>query len=110
MGPSGAGKSSIIALLEYFYELDSGSIRLDGVDIREYAHRFFHEQVSLVSQEPTLYSGSIRYNILYGFEDKASEEDMVEAAKLANAHDFILEMEHGYDTKCGEKGVQISGR
>uniref|UniRef100_A0A1I7RYP1 ABC transporter domain-containing protein n=2 Tax=Bursaphelenchus xylophilus TaxID=6326 RepID=A0A1I7RYP1_BURXY len=109
VGPSGAGKSSIIALLEYFYEVNKGKIKLDGVDIKEYAHRFYHQQVSLVSQEPTLYSGSVRYNILYGCEEWATDDDMIEAAKLANAHGFITELEHGYDTKCGEKGVQMSG-
>lgn len=109
VGPSGAGKSSIIALLEYFYEVNKGHIKLDGVDIKEYAHRFYHQQVSLVSQEPTLYSGSVKYNILYGCEEWATDEDMVAAAKLANAHDFIMELEDGYETKCGEKGVQMSG-
>ncbi|CAD5210027.1 unnamed protein product [Bursaphelenchus okinawaensis] len=109
VGPSGAGKSSIIALLEYFYEIGKGRITLDGVDIKDYAHRFYHQQVSLVSQEPTLYSGSIRYNILYGCEEWATDTDMIEAAKLANAHDFISELDEGYDTKCGEKGVQMSG-
>ncbi|CAD5232667.1 unnamed protein product [Bursaphelenchus xylophilus] len=109
VGPSGAGKSSIISLLEYFYETTKGVIKLDGVDIREYAHRFYHQQVSLVSQEPTLYSGSIKDNILYGCEEWCTEDDMVEAARLANAHGFITELEEGYETKCGEKGVQMSG-
>ncbi|CAD5210025.1 unnamed protein product [Bursaphelenchus okinawaensis] len=109
VGPSGAGKSSIIALLEYFYEIGGGKITLDGVNIRDYAHKYYHQQVSLVSQEPTLYSGSIRYNILYGCEEWATDTDMIEAAKLANAHDFISELDEGYDTKCGEKGVQMSG-
>uniref|UniRef100_A0A1I7RMV3 ABC transporter ATP-binding protein n=1 Tax=Bursaphelenchus xylophilus TaxID=6326 RepID=A0A1I7RMV3_BURXY len=109
VGPSGAGKSSIISLLEYFYETTKGAIKLDGVNIREYAHRFYHQQVSLVSQEPTLYSGSIKDNILYGCEEWCTEDDMIEAAKLANAHGFITELEKGYETKCGEKGVQMSG-
>ncbi|CAD5209630.1 unnamed protein product [Bursaphelenchus okinawaensis] len=109
VGPSGAGKSSIIALLEHFYNVAAGSIKLDGIPISEYAHRFYHQKVSLVSQEPVLYSGSVRENILYGCEDTVSEEDMVEATKLANAYNFIMEMEHGFDTLCGEKGVQMSG-
>lgn len=60
-------------------------------------------------QEPVLYSGTIRYNILYGCEQWANDSHMIDAAKLANAHDFISELDHGYDTKCGEKGVQMSG-
>ncbi|KAI6239835.1 Antigen peptide transporter 2 [Aphelenchoides fujianensis] len=109
VGPSGAGKSSIIALLEHFYESNQGHIFLDGVEITKYDHAYYHQQVSLVSQEPVLYSGSVRYNILYGCEEWANDDDMIEAAKLANAHNFITEMEAGYETKCGEKGVQMSG-
>ncbi|KAI6241142.1 Antigen peptide transporter 2 [Aphelenchoides fujianensis] len=109
VGPSGAGKSSIIALLEHFYEANQGHIFLDGVEITKYDHAYYHQQVSLVSQEPVLYSGSVRYNILYGCEEWANDDDMIEAAKLANAHNFITEMDAGYETKCGEKGVQMSG-
>ncbi|KAI6195376.1 Antigen peptide transporter 2 [Aphelenchoides besseyi] len=109
VGPSGAGKSSIIALLEHFYECNQGQIFLDGVEITRYDHVYYHQQVSLVSQEPVLYSGSIRYNILYGCEEWATDDDMIEAAKLANAHNFITDFEAGYETTCGEKGVQMSG-
>jgi len=109
VGPSGAGKSSVIALLEHFYETNAGRILVDGVDITQYRHAHYHKQVSLVSQEPVLYSGTVRYNILYGCEEWANDSHMIEAAKLANAHDFISELDHGYDTKCGEKGVQMSG-
>jgi ABC-type multidrug transport system fused ATPase/permease subunit len=109
-GPSGAGKSSVIALLEHFYETNAGRILVDGIDITQYKHSFYHQQVSLVSQEPVLYSGTIRYNILYGCEEWANDSHMIEAAKLANAHDFISELDHKYDTKCGEKGVQMSGK
>ncbi|KAI6183113.1 Antigen peptide transporter 2 [Aphelenchoides bicaudatus] len=108
VGPSGAGKSSVISLLEHFYETSSGRILVDGVEITQYKHGHYHQQVSLVSQEPVLYSGTIRYNILYGCE-WADDSHMIEAAKLANAHDFISDLEHGYNTKCGEKGVMMSG-
>ncbi|KAI6191210.1 Antigen peptide transporter 2 [Aphelenchoides bicaudatus] len=109
VGPSGAGKSSCIALLEHFYETNSGRILVDGVEITQYKHSHYHQQVSLVSQEPVLYSGSIRSNILYGCGEWANDSHMIKAAKLANAHNFITELKDGYDTKCGEKGVMMSG-
>uniref|UniRef100_A0A914P3D7 ATP-binding cassette sub-family B member 9 n=1 Tax=Panagrolaimus davidi TaxID=227884 RepID=A0A914P3D7_9BILA len=109
VGPSGAGKSSIISLLEHFYEPSNGQILLDDNPINQIDHKLFHQKVSLVSQEPVLHDGTVRYNILYGCEEWATEEDMIEAAKLANIHDFIMESEKGYDTECGEKGVQMSG-
>jgi ATP-binding cassette subfamily B (MDR/TAP) protein 9 len=109
VGPSGAGKSSIISLLEHFYEPKNGKITLDNFGIHEYDHKYFHQKVSLVSQEPVLYDGTVRYNILYGCEEWADEDDMIRAAKLANVHEFVIEIEKGYDTECGEKGVQMSG-
>ena len=109
MGPSGAGKSSIISLLEHFYEPKNGGISLDNLSIEQYDHQYFHQKVALVAQEPVLYDGSVRYNILYGCEEWANDEDMIQAAKLANIHDFVTETEKGYDTECGEKGVQMSG-
>uniref|UniRef100_A0A915CN35 Uncharacterized protein n=1 Tax=Ditylenchus dipsaci TaxID=166011 RepID=A0A915CN35_9BILA len=81
----------------------------DNVLIKKYDHGYYHQKVALVAQEPTLYAGSVRYNILYGCEQEVTEQQMVEAAKLANVHDFIMETELGYDTKCGEKGIQMSG-
>ncbi|KAH7699911.1 Half-transporter 2 [Aphelenchoides avenae] len=109
VGPSGAGKSSIISLIEHFYEAAKGQVTLDNVSIEQFDHVYYHQQIALVAQEPVLYADSVRYNILYGCEDWATDEDMIAAAKLANVHDFIMEMEKGYDTKCGEKGVQMSG-
>jgi ATP-binding cassette subfamily B (MDR/TAP) protein 9 len=109
VGPSGAGKSSVISLLEHFYEPKSGNITLDNFSIEEYDHRYFHQKVALVAQEPVLYDGSVRYNILYGVEEWATDDDMIRAAKLANIHEFVMETEKGYDTECGEKGVQMSG-
>uniref|UniRef100_A0A1I7SNU5 ABC transporter domain-containing protein n=1 Tax=Bursaphelenchus xylophilus TaxID=6326 RepID=A0A1I7SNU5_BURXY len=95
--------------MPFFATVAYCSIKLDGVPISDYAHRFYHQKVSLVSQEPVLYSGSVRENILYGCEETVTENDMIEAAKLANAYNFIVEMENGFDTLCGEKGVQMSG-
>uniref|UniRef100_A0A915MBZ2 Uncharacterized protein n=1 Tax=Meloidogyne javanica TaxID=6303 RepID=A0A915MBZ2_MELJA len=111
VGPSGAGKSSIIALLEHFYEPLLGQILLDDYPIEQYEHRYFHKIVSLVSQEPTLYACSVRENILYGCEENEyTLDDVMKAAKLANIHNFVINSEFGYETKCGENGVQMSGR
>uniref|UniRef100_A0A0N5AMH6 ATP-binding cassette sub-family B member 9 n=1 Tax=Syphacia muris TaxID=451379 RepID=A0A0N5AMH6_9BILA len=108
VGPSGSGKTSIVSLIEHFYEATSGDIYIDDVSIKNFDHEFLHQKIAMVAQEPVLYSGSVRDNILYGCES-ATEEDMIKAAKDANVHDFILETEKGYDTECGEKGVQMSG-
>ncbi|KAJ1351825.1 hypothetical protein KIN20_007976 [Parelaphostrongylus tenuis] len=108
VGPSGGGKSSIVSLIQHFYEPNSGSITIDGINIRDISHSFYHQKIALVAQEPVLYNGSVRYNILYGC-DWATEEDMLRASKTANVHNFIMELEKGYDTNCGEKGVQMSG-
>ncbi|WKY10296.1 hypothetical protein Q1695_002555 [Nippostrongylus brasiliensis] len=108
VGPSGAGKSSIVSLIEHFYEPTSGEITIDGVGIKNISHTFYHQKVALVAQEPVLYNGSVRFNITYGCE-WATEDDMLRASQMANAHNFITELEHGYDTNCGDKGVQLSG-
>jgi len=120
VGPSGGGKSTCISLLERFYEPQSGSVTLDGRDVREYDHEQFHELVSIVGQEPTLFGRSVRENILYGLPDDhparqrgADEgspgEAVLQAARLANAHGFISAMPDGYDSEVGERGVQLSG-
>lgn len=111
VGPSGAGKSSIISLIEHFYESDKGQIMLDDFLIKKYDHVYYHEKVALVAQEPVLYADTVRNNILYGLDSGVvSEQKMIEAAKLANIHNFIMETADGYETKCGEKGVQMSGK
>ncbi|KAK0424982.1 hypothetical protein QR680_008962 [Steinernema hermaphroditum] len=112
VGPSGGGKSTCVALLEHFYNLLGGAIRLDGVDISLIEHHFFHEKIALVAQEPVLYEGTVGENILYGFYGGSAEERqrlMEAAAKKANVHDFVMQMEKGYETNCGERGVQMSG-
>ena len=108
VGESGSGKSTIVGLIERFYDPLAGSIRLDGVDIRELQVRWLRKQIGLVSQEPVLFATSIRENILYGKPD-ASEEEIVAAAKAANAHGFISKLPAGYATLCGERGTQMSG-
>eukprot|EP01018_Ginkgo_biloba_P022721 Gb_08703 [translate_table: standard] len=105
---SGSGKSTIIGLIERFYDPLRGMVKIDGRDIKTYNLRCLRHHISLVGQEPTLFGGSIRDNILYGKEN-ATELEMIEAAKAANAHDFISGLEKGYDTECGERGVQLSG-
>ncbi|EPB73129.1 antigen peptide transporter 2 [Ancylostoma ceylanicum] len=108
VGPSGGGKSSIVSLIQHFYEPTRGTITIDGVNVKDISHVYYHQKIALVAQEPVLYNGSVRYNILYGC-DWATEADMLRAAHTANVHNFVMELEKGYDTNCGEKGVQMSG-
>ena len=108
VGPSGAGKSTIIKLLFRFFDPNSGVIRLDGHDIRTLDRKSFLSQIALVPQETLLFGGTVRENILYGKLD-ATESELEEAAQKANAHEFITNMEKGYDTIVGEKGTKLSG-
>ncbi|KAG2446750.1 hypothetical protein HYH02_008311 [Chlamydomonas schloesseri] len=115
VGASGGGKSSIVKLLERFYLPTAGRILIDGRDLGDLDPKWLRRQVALVSQEPVLYARSIRRNIIFGLEKEdgaaapPTEEEIVEAAKQANAHDFITSFPEGYDTCCGEKGVALSG-
>lgn len=112
VGESGGGKSSVISLLLHHYEQQSGRILLDGVDIHELQAAWLCQNVSIVSQEPTLFGRSIKRNIMYGLEGTALEptqEEIEEAAGLANADSFIQSMPQKYDTEVGERGVQLSG-
>ncbi|RWW43712.1 hypothetical protein BHE74_00050597 [Ensete ventricosum] len=106
---SGSGKSTAIALLERFYDPDSGSVLLDGVDIKELKVRWLRQQMGLVSQEPVLFNDTIRANIAYGKEGEVSEKEIVAAVEIANAHQFISGLPQGYDTTVGERGIQLSG-
>ena len=108
VGPSGAGKSTIIKLLLRFFDPNSGTIRLDGHDIRTLDRKSFLSQIGLVPQETLLFGGTVRENILYGKLD-ATESELKEAAQKANAHEFITNMEKGYGTIVGEKGTKLSG-
>ncbi|KAJ8363106.1 hypothetical protein SKAU_G00119370 [Synaphobranchus kaupii] len=107
VGPSGGGKSSCVSLLERFYEPQEGQVLLDGRPLHSYQHRYLHRKIAMVSQDPVLFSGSVRDNIAYGLED-CSMERIESAARKANAHNFICELEQGYDTDVGESGGQLS--
>ncbi|CAN1238814.1 ABC transporter B family member 15 [Linum grandiflorum] len=109
VGQSGSGKSTIIGLIERFYDPLRGTVKIDGRDIRSYHLRSLRQHVALVSQEPTLFAGTIRENIAYGAATSVDESEILEAAKAANAHDFVAGLKDGYDTWCGEKGIQLSG-
>lgn len=109
VGQSGSGKSTIIGLIERFYDPLKGKVCIDGRDIKSYHLRSLREQIALVSQEPTLFSGTIKENIAYGASDKVDEAEIIEAARVANAHEFIASLRDGYDTWCGDRGVQLSG-
>jgi len=108
VGPSGAGKSTVASLLPRFYDVTSGSVTIDGQDVRDVTMESLREQVGIVPQETVLFNGSVYDNILYGRLD-ATKEEIIEAAKAANAHNFILELPEGYDTKLGDRGLNISG-
>ncbi|XP_066329696.1 putative multidrug resistance protein [Miscanthus floridulus] len=108
VGQSGSGKSTIIGLIERFYDPLRGVVKIDGKDIKTYNLRALRRHIGLVSQEPTLFAGTIRENIVYGTET-ATEAEIENAARSANAHDFISNLKDGYDTWCGERGVQLSG-
>ncbi|KAL6629037.1 hypothetical protein ACP70R_028802 [Stipagrostis hirtigluma subsp. patula] len=108
VGQSGSGKSTIIGLIERFYDPLRGVVEIDGRDIKLYNLQALRQHIGLVSQEPTLFAGTIRENIVYGMET-ASEEEIENAARSANAHDFISNLKDGYNTWCGERGVQLSG-
>ena len=108
VGASGSGKSTIIQLLERFYSKESGSILIDGTDIEEYNIHWLRKQMGLVSQEPNLFSGTIAQNISIAYPE-ATQSQIEEAAKLANAHDFIMKLPNGYQTNTGERGLQLSG-
>jgi len=108
-GPTGCGKSTIVNLIERFYDPDSGNIYIDGVDIHNYDLAYLRSQISLVSQEPVLFDASIRENIALGVTREVTEDEIIDAAKRANAHDFIFSFPDGYNTRAGEKGSQMSG-
>jgi ATP-binding cassette subfamily B protein len=108
VGHSGSGKSTIGRLLFRFYDVTQGSIRIDGQDLREVTQTSLHAQIGVVPQDTVLFNDTIRYNIAYG-RDNATEEQIVEAAKAARIHDFIVSLPEGYETKVGERGLKLSG-
>ncbi|KAM3350706.1 hypothetical protein ACQJBY_023039 [Aegilops geniculata] len=109
VGESGSGKSTVIGLLERFYNPDSGTISLDGVEIKSLNINWLRDQTGLVSQEPVLFNDTIRANIAYGKDGEVTEEELIAAAKASNAHEFISSLPQGYDTTVGERGIQLSG-
>jgi ABC-type multidrug transport system fused ATPase/permease subunit len=108
VGPTGAGKTTLISLMPRFYDASQGCILLDGTDIRNLTLKSLREQISIVLQEPLLFSGSIVENIRYG-RLEAEMDEIIEAAKGANAHDFIMALPDQYETIVGERGAQLSG-
>ncbi|PSP96171.1 ABC transporter ATP-binding protein [Halobacteriales archaeon QS_1_68_44] len=119
-GPTGAGKSTLLKLLPRFHDVDIGSVRVDGTDVREYALGTLRDEIAVVEQNPYLFSGSVAENVAYGDDealaaewrgetDGEARERVVEAARAAEAHEFIADLPEGYDTLVGERGVKLSG-
>src|SRR5699024_7519008 len=108
VGPTGAGKSTILKLLLRMYDIDEGAIRIDGTDISDVTLSSLRQTIGYVSQDSYLFYGTVRDNIAYGTFD-ATDEDVLEAAKAAAAHEFIQKLPAGYDTMAGERGVKLSG-
>ncbi|GAP15095.1 ABC-type multidrug transport system, ATPase and permease component [Longilinea arvoryzae] len=109
LGSTGSGKTTLVNLLPRFYEYTSGSIRLDGVELKRYPRRFLRQQIGIVEQEPFLFSRSIRENISYGVGREVSDSEVETAARAAAIHDVICSFPEGYGTLVGEKGVTLSG-
>ena len=107
VGPSGSGKSTLIKLLMRFYDVDTGRITIDGHEIRDLKLSYLRDQIGMVAQEPFLFNGTVRENLLYG-RLTATEEEMIAAAKAARVHDFIMDLPEGYSTWIGERGVKLS--
>ncbi|MEW5804721.1 MAG: ABC transporter ATP-binding protein [bacterium] len=108
VGASGAGKTTLLSLLPRFYEVTKGQILIDGLDVRKATLRSLRQQIGIVTQETILFNDTVKNNILYG-KPTASEDELIEAAQTALAHDFISQMPEGYDTPIGERGVKLSG-
>ncbi|PAK50448.1 ABC transporter ATP-binding protein [Paenibacillus sp. 7541] len=108
VGMSGGGKSSLIGLIPRFYDVQQGAVRINGQDVKELTLESLRGSVGMVLQDNFLFSGSVRENIMFG-NPKAPEEEIIAAAKAANAHDFIIQLPQGYDTEVGERGVKLSG-
>lgn len=108
LGMTGAGKTTLVHLIPRFYDVNAGRVMLDGVDVREFQQKALRREIGMALQETVLFSGTIRDNIRYGRPD-APEEEVIAAAKAAQAHDFILALPNGYDTVVGQRGVNLSG-
>ncbi|MBI1494470.1 ABC transporter ATP-binding protein/permease [Rhodobacteraceae bacterium MYP1-1] len=108
VGPSGAGKSTIGRLLFRFYDVNSGALKIDGQDVRDITQQSLHDAIGVVPQDTVLFNDTVGYNIAYGRDD-ATHADVIEAAKAAKIHDFIMGLPEGYDTQVGERGLKLSG-
>ena len=108
MGPSGGGKSTLADLVPRFYDPSEGSVCIDGVSITDYDLESLRKHLGIVTQESILFNDTIFNNIAFG-KPNVSEAEVIQAAKIANAHDFIMQTEHGYQTKIGERGSKLSG-
>ena len=108
VGPSGGGKSTLCNLIPRFYDINSGEIKLDGINIRDIKLESLRKNIGIVSQNIFLFDGTVRENIAYGNLD-ATDEEIAEAAKKANIHDYIMTLDKKYDTEVGERGVKLSG-
>ena len=108
VGNSGGGKSTIVNLIPRFFDVTNGSLEIDGIDVRDYNVKSLRKKIGIVPQETFLFSGTLKSNIKYGKND-ATDEEIIEAAKQANAHEFIEKLEKGYETEIGERGAKLSG-
>jgi ATP-binding cassette, subfamily B, bacterial len=108
VGPSGGGKTTIVNLIARFYDVVGGSVKIDGVDVRQLDAGNYRRQVGMVLQDPYLFHGTVLENIRYG-KPEASLDEVIDSARAANAHDFIIRLTHGYDTVVGERGQTLSG-
>ena len=108
VGPTGVGKTTLAGLIPRFYDVTSGAVRIDGHDVRDVTAQSLRENIAIVLQDVFLFHGSVRENILFG-RPEATEQEVIEAAQVANAHEFIMALPDGYDTFIGERGVKLSG-
>jgi subfamily B ATP-binding cassette protein MsbA len=108
VGPSGSGKSSLVDLIPRFYDVESGAVLIDGVDVKKIKMKSLRELVGIVTQETILFNDTIRNNIAYGIKNPNADK-IIEAAEAANAHNFISELENGYDSLIGDRGIKLSG-
>jgi ATP-binding cassette subfamily B protein len=108
VGPSGAGKTTIANIIPRFYDISGGDVKIGGVSVKDIALASLRKNVGIVQQNVYLFYGSVKENILFG-RPGASDEEVIEAAKKAGAHEFIEKLENGYDTVCGERGLKLSG-
>jgi len=117
-GPTGAGKSTLLKLVPRFHDPDEGTVRVDGRDVREYDLQALRDHVAVVEQQPYLFSGTVAENVAYGDRavldgeengDEGAREQVEEAARAAEAHEFITDLPEGYETQIGERGIKLSG-